>query len=187
METKEGQFWFTSDFHIGHTNIIKYCSRPFKTVSEMDKKILTTCADLIKPEDTLYFLGDISMNPAFVERALSAMGSKIVFIFGNHDKKRTRKVVETHKNVKWSGDYKEIEIRGQKITLCHYAMRVWNQSHRDSWQLYGHSHGSLPPMQRQLDVGIDNSFQLLGEYRPFRFSEIQEIIKHLTGETKSEN
>jgi calcineurin-like phosphoesterase family protein len=47
---------------------------------------------------------------------------------------------------------------GQKIILCHYAMKVWNESHHGTWQLYGHSHGSLPedPNARQTDVGVDS-------------------------------
>lgn len=30
--------------------------------------------------------------------------------------------------------------------MSHYAMRVWNQSHKGSWMLHGHSHGTLEPM-----------------------------------------
>lgn len=28
--------WFTSDRHLGHTNLIGYCDRPFVEVAEMD-------------------------------------------------------------------------------------------------------------------------------------------------------
>lgn len=49
----------------------------------------------------------------------------------------------------------DMEINGHAITLCHYAMRVWNKSHFNAWQLYGHSHGTLPSAGKQHDVGID--------------------------------
>ena len=32
--------WFTSDFHLGHRNIIPYCNRPFDSIDDMDATIL---------------------------------------------------------------------------------------------------------------------------------------------------
>jgi calcineurin-like phosphoesterase family protein len=32
--------WFTSDFHFGHFNIIRYCNRPFASTEEMNGRIL---------------------------------------------------------------------------------------------------------------------------------------------------
>jgi len=32
--------WFTADFHLGQANIIRYCSRPFAIVEEMDQAIV---------------------------------------------------------------------------------------------------------------------------------------------------
>ncbi|WP_237730162.1 hypothetical protein [Chryseobacterium gleum] len=61
-------------------------------------------------------------------------------------------------------DYHELKIDEpdnsngkQKIILFHYAMRTWNDSHRGVWQLYGHSHGTLPDDEKALsfDVGVD--------------------------------
>jgi calcineurin-like phosphoesterase family protein len=36
-------------------------------------------------------------------------------------------------------------------------MKVWNGSHKGDWQLYGHSHGTLPddPNALSCDVGVD--------------------------------
>src|SRR4030042_1826998 len=75
------------------------------------------------------------------------------YIFGNHDKK---KVIDTIKARAASyGTMMEISINGHFIVLNHYAMRVWNKSHFNTWHLYGHSHGMLPVWGKSLDVGVD--------------------------------
>lgn len=69
-------------------------------------------------------------------------------------------------------------IGKNKFFLSHYAHRVWNQSHHGVIHLYGHSHSSLEatPWGKSMDVGIDNAFKILGEYRPFHINEILEIM-----------
>jgi len=43
--------WFTSDFHLGHFNIIRYCNRPFADTREMNAAILERLNALVKPDD----------------------------------------------------------------------------------------------------------------------------------------
>jgi calcineurin-like phosphoesterase family protein len=54
--------WFTTDFHFGHSNIIRYCNRPFRDVVEMDQTILERLNASVKLHDTLYFLGDFCIG-----------------------------------------------------------------------------------------------------------------------------
>lgn len=153
----------------------------------MDKVILDNLENSIKPGDVLYYLGDLTfkMNKAmeFFERFNQI---EIHYIIGNHD---SNKVIDVAK--KWCASVsrlKDISIDGQPITLCHYAMRVWNRSHFNAWQLYGHSHATLDPMGKQYDVGVDNN-----EFLPVSFDELKEIMKnrpsnvnHIPPENRSE-
>ena len=52
------KFWLTSDTHYGHGNIITYTNRPFKSLEEMDYKLIKNHNSLVSPEDTVFFLGD---------------------------------------------------------------------------------------------------------------------------------
>lgn len=54
--------WFTADFHFGHSNIIRYCNRPFRNVEEMDRTILERLNASVKVNDILYFLGDFCIG-----------------------------------------------------------------------------------------------------------------------------
>jgi calcineurin-like phosphoesterase family protein len=47
--------WSTADFHFGHSNIIRYCNRPFRSVEEMDQTILDRLNASVKANDILYF------------------------------------------------------------------------------------------------------------------------------------
>ena len=51
-------YWFTSDPHYGHGNIIKYCKRPFKSVEEMNKTLIKNHNERVKPEDMVFMAGD---------------------------------------------------------------------------------------------------------------------------------
>ncbi|HME52611.1 MAG TPA: phosphoesterase [Candidatus Lokiarchaeia archaeon] len=146
--------WFTADFHLTHANIIKYCKRPFISVEEMDSTLLDNLASQVKPGDQLYYLGDLSFKADAANVFFELMkGVNIHFITGNHDSKAVISLARRHCASVTS--LQDIEIDGQAITLCHYAMRVWNGSHFNAWQLYGHSHGTLPSVGKQHDVGVD--------------------------------
>ena len=70
--------WFTADFHLGHSNIIRYCGRPFASASEMDEEILACVNESVKPEDELYFLGDFASADRrrwLIGRGFGASGS----------------------------------------------------------------------------------------------------------------
>jgi calcineurin-like phosphoesterase family protein len=118
--------WFTADFHLGHKNIIRYCNRPFDSVEAMNCAILEHLNSAAKANDVLYFLGDFCIGPK--ARALDLRREirckKIFAVPGNHDKD-TRKLTQ---EFSWLGDLTEVSINGQRIVLCHYAMRVWNHS-----------------------------------------------------------
>jgi len=154
--------FFTSDTHYGHKNIIKYCSRPFANVTEMDEALIANHNAKIRPDDEVWHLGDFSFDrkPA---KYFHRLNGKKFLIKGNHDGKEVL-------NLPWDGlfDYKELKIEGQLIVLIHYGMRVWNQSHRGSWHLYGHSHGTLPAHGLSFDAGVDPN-----NYVPLSFDEVK--------------
>lgn len=147
--------WFTSDTHFGHANIIKYCNRPFENVFDMNEEMIARWNAFVQPDDMVYHLGDFAMGNS--HNALSIvkrLAGRKCLVLGNHDRKATPEFL---RQWEWVKDLAEVVIEGQRIILCHYAMLVWNKSHHGSWQLHGHSHGTIPddPCTRRLDVGVD--------------------------------
>ena len=166
--------YFTADLHFNHTNIIKYCNRPFDDANHMDEIITKNFLEILKPEDTLYILGDLTFQAENAEKFFSRLpqGLTIHYIRGNHDIKLANDFLLKYCST--VSLMKDININGQKITLCHYAMRTWNCSCHGAWQLYGHSHGKLAGVGKQMDVGVDTH-----NFKPYSFDEIKKIIERL--------
>jgi len=177
--------FFGSDYHLDHKNIIKYCDRPYGSVNEMNEEIIRNNNSIVGVNDNLYIPGDMFFcNATKAVNFLKRMNGKKHLILGNHDSviRKNRALFEEH--FEFIGDYLEIRIDDpsatqgrQLICLSHYAFKVWNGSHRSSWQLYGHSHGSLPddPNALQMDVGVD-----CNNYFPFSYSEIKSRMSKKT-------
>jgi calcineurin-like phosphoesterase family protein len=166
--------WFTADEHYHHANIIGYCNRPFDTVHEMDKTLIQNHNTVVSRTDTTYHLGDFIMGTENdAKRIISKLNGNHVFIRGSHD----RWLMPTHPR------FLELYLNGDDahyisgtdipnmITLCHYAMRTWGKSHYGSIQLFGHSHGRLNPLGRQLDVGVD-----CWSFYPVSLAKVIEIL-----------
>lgn len=147
--------FFTADLHLHHTNIIKYCQRPFASVDEMDSVLINNWNSVVTPEDSVWVLGDFSMSgdKIFLNRTLARLNGTKFLVSGNHDSSACKK--SDH----WHGVYTLTHVTEahQIIVLCHYAMRVWYKSHYGSYHLYGHSHGNLPEENNlSFDVGVDS-------------------------------
>jgi calcineurin-like phosphoesterase family protein len=179
--------WFTSDYHLDHKNILEYSNRPFSTVEEMNEVIIGNCNDLVYPNDDLIYLGDFAFNKS-IDRILELRRKircrKLYFIFGNHDKLIRKNAGKLFPDFQIWGDYAEETLvipknGGEKklFVLSHYAFRTWNKSHYGSYQLYGHSHGSLPddPNSLSFDVGVD-----CHDYKPINIDRVVEIMNKKT-------
>ena len=157
--------FFTADEHYGHGNIIRYCRRPFLTASEMDEDLIRRHNEVVGAEDIVVHAGDFALgSPSKAQAYAGRLKGRHIFLRGSHD----RWLLEPSMQI-W-----ECSIEGQQVVVCHYAMRVWPRSHYGSWQLFGHSHGKLPPIGKQWDVGVDNN-----DFYPLSFDRIREIMKDL--------
>ncbi len=182
--------WFTSDLHLGHGNIIKFCGRPFmtpeeeaevsrdprgklrlsaETVQRHDEGLIEAINERVDRNDILWILGDFCLGgiteaTAYRDRVNCR---HVHLVWGNHDRHAVASLFSTTR------DQGLISVEGQKIFLNHYPMRSWDASFPGSWLLYGHVHGNLIYVDRNNDwmltreVGVDAN-----EYRPVSFEEI---------------
>lgn len=77
--------FFTADIHFNHSNIVKYCNRPFDNIEEMNNKIIDSWNNTVKDDDIIYYVGDFCFKSKykFWENKLNG---KIIYFRGNHDR-----------------------------------------------------------------------------------------------------
>lgn len=81
------RIWFTSDFHFGHENIIKFCNRPCVDVEHMNQYLVRNYNNLVDDDDLCYILGDFAFaNSKTISHILKSMKGRKILIRGNHDR-----------------------------------------------------------------------------------------------------
>jgi len=179
--------WFTSDLHLGHYKLIRELRQDIippdsSDLSDHDSILLDRIFEVVKSGDNFYCLGDIFWK-ANTEKKTEIFNEfqkrRINFhwILGNHDKPFKHTAVKSIQQIK------DIKIDGQAITLCHYPLMVWKNSHYGSWQLYGHEHrnnkmGKVVSVEETRKIGKQMNVNVeFHNYYPWSFEEIVEVMQ----------
>lgn len=187
------EVYFTSDPHFGHQKVIEYCNRPYTTKEEMDKDLIEKWNNTVRPEDTLYVLGDFSLSKHAVRDITPQLNGQKHLIMGNHDwchpirAKEKPIVMERFKNMYLEAGFASvklidnIEIDKTNIILHHMPYRNdghderylnWRLEDKGSWLLHGHVHKTWKTRNKMINVGVD-----VWDYKPVHIDEIAKIIK----------
>lgn len=156
------KLYLTADEHYYHANIIKYQSRPFNNVDEMNNTIIANHNAVVGPNDHIIHIGDFSFGHKedFI-RILRRLNGFHYVIDGSHDKSLAEYAVMENKPTDIQDKLVilpklfEFSYAGEKITLCHYALSRWWASNHGSLHFFGHSHGNYDHPGRAIDVGVD--------------------------------
>ena len=176
--------YFTSDLHLFHANILRFCNRPFADVEDMNKTLINNIKNTLQPNDSLYFLGDIGFNHGCIKTVFKDIlyGYDIKFILGGHDRQMTD-LIETYFENEGPVCERTFQYQGKDypITMSHYPMVTFNKSHYGSWNLYGHHHSKhqddiinkMCPGKR-MNVGVD-----LNNFMPVSLAMVVEHMKSM--------
>ncbi len=169
--------FFTSDQHFGGFAHATKFRHEFIDADHMDDVFIDTWNCKVPKDGHTFCLGDFSVtNPTRTGEILDRLNGRKYLIIGNHDSLN----VANKKRFEWVKPYHECKIDyGSErfvLIMCHYAFRSWNKMHYGSLNLHGHSHGHLPIIPAQLDVGVDSARKFLGTWAPFSFEDVIAMI-----------
>ena len=188
LKYKDGsKIYLTSDDHFSHSNIIKFCDRPFKDVKEMDAKLIENWNKKVPQDGLVFHLGDFAWgNYENWKRIREQLNGNIILIKGNHDVRNMSSNAEKElfQLTAWQ---LLVNIEGRIVLLNHFPFLCYAGVYREPngliYNAYGHVHSGpnkqgtdIPRLQytfpTQYDVGVDNN-----NYEPISWYEFNEKIQ----------
>lgn len=195
------KIYFSSDWHIGHENVLKFDNRPFKDLDEMHEKLIKTFNHYVPKHGITYFLGDMGLcSGGLLKSIIERLNGTKILIIGNHDKGVYSMYNAGFDVVLYKA---ELVIAKQRVTLSHCPLRSvfredtlgmrgsdgtenWHKENKHGFKfsfpdegqyhLHGHIHSpnggkSTKILGRQFDVGLPAN-----KYKPVSISEIESFI-----------
>jgi len=159
--------WFTADHHFGHSNIIKYCNRPFKSVEHMNAEMVRRWNERVASEDRVFHLGDFcfegnSRSETF-KSWTNILNGEIILIRGNHDRWRNSRIVSA--DIKLGGRLIHLSHRPEfvyELNFCAHVHNGWRVKRKDRKVV--------------VNVGVD-----VWDFYPVTLAEILDVIKNEEG------
>lgn len=168
-------YWFTSDTHFFHTNIIKFTDkngkriRPFNSLYDMHETIADNWNSVVKDGDYVYHLGDVTFqyHRPFNELMARLRGSKRLIV-GNHDRLKQQALFNCFAKISmWKG-FKE-----HNFTCTHVPYRL--EGLRDgAFNVHGHTHSNCMSDPHYINVCVE-----VRNYTPVNLDEILQEIRNV--------
>lgn len=131
--------WFISDTHFNHDKDFILEPRGFSSVQEMNEQIIENWNSVIKPEDTVYHLGDVIMGD--LEDGLNIvkkLNGHIHLAIGNHDSNaRLAAFKDIFDEIQFG--YR-MKFKKGMMLLSHYPQLTNNTDHFYTFSIHGHTH-----------------------------------------------
>ena len=189
--------FFTSDWHLHHTQVIKFSNRPFKDIHHMHRVLINNYNSTVPPHGLCYFLGDVGFPD---KEIISQLNGKKIVLMGNHDK-GTYSLQQIFDGVLYTGS---LVIAKEIVTMSHCPLarikredtshfkngnpdEYWHGELRPKFapfivpnfgqfHLHGHTHApnggkSEVKFGRQWDIGVDGN-----NYTPVSISPVESWI-----------
>jgi len=141
-----GRVFFISDLHFGHRNMA--IKRGFKDEHEHDSHIIKKWNKVVNKKDTVWILGDITMEKVAPYALLDKLNGFKKVVLGNHDMpNHSKELLKYVNSIAGMVDYK-----GYALTHCPIHE---SEISRYIKNIHGHVHENSLPDERYLNVSCE--------------------------------
>lgn len=168
---------FTSDTHFWHARICELSKRPFSSVEEMNEELIKRWNERVRPEDSIYHLGDFQMGQNFktnLPGLVPRLNGIKHLVRGNHDRQPEfyldagfTSVQDKLELTLWANDPPPLRSRSAYKVLLQHKPLIYMEEVPYDFVLHGHLHGIYRSRSIQIDVGVD-----VRDYAPSTFEEL---------------
>lgn len=200
------KLYFTSDWHIGHKNVLKFDQRPFQDLNHMHSVLVKNFNHLVPKHGITYFLGDMGLcSHGLLKKVIDQLNGTKILVRGNHDGNMNsmynagfdvvidKAQITIGKNIVTMTHCPLVGVFREDTTNMHGASpgENWHKEnkHKDrfsindfgQFHLHGHIHagpanGKKVIDGRQMDVGVPGN-----NYKPVSLSQIESWINTYKG------
>lgn len=174
--------FIVSDTHFGHANIVKFTAngvrlRPFENHEEHDEALVANWNSVVRPNDKVYHLGDVSISRKSLTLLERLHGEKIL-IRGNHD------IFKLEDYAKYFRDIRSFHV----LNGCVFTHAPLHTSCLEKFGCNVHGHTHANHIKRVADIGgMENDPSYLNvcvehtNYTPLLLEEVFDRIKKQGG------
>ena len=191
------------DTHFSHTNIIKYCDRPFKSSVEMDETLIDNWNGVVSDDDLVIHVGDFALggDPNKAVNIMRRLNGRIILTPGNHDRndflKAYRKAFGFDK-ISIKQYYSTLFQEGKTVLFSHYPTDVQFSFPEHpgyfpnpkgplkgflvSYHIHGHIHNKPSRFPQQYNVSVECI-----NYTPILLTEVLNTLYAANGRSSQDN
>lgn len=170
--------FFASDHHFHHKNILTFKNqddtplRVFDDVDHMNEIMVQRHNSVVKPNDKVYFVGDVSMsrNAKGLE-ILGRMNGEKVLVKGNHDLCTLNQYLKYFKDVRGSHQFDGMILTHIPIhpeSLARWGVNVHGHLHNNIVMHRGFAGKPIEPDRRYFNVSMERI-----NYTPISLEEVK--------------
>lgn len=162
-----GEIYFIADTHFGHENMSK--KRGFSCAEEHDELIIDYWNTEINKKDTVYLLGDVTMESKKPYPTLRRLNGYINVVLGNHDRRQDiRSLIDYVNSISGPINFKK------EFFLTHVPVHPIELSYkRLNYNIHGHVHENTINDPKYLCVSCEQEHM---NYTPISLEEVRNIF-----------